>query len=81
MVTWGRSSVGRAPGLQPGGRRFESDRLHQLLHLVPSADARFVGHVTGQDASRSPGGRRQKQFQARSERKRRPGERIFDKVE
>jgi hypothetical protein len=24
----GRSSVGRAPGLQPGGRRFESDRLH-----------------------------------------------------
>ena len=27
-VIWGRSSVGRAPGLQPGCRRFESARLH-----------------------------------------------------
>ncbi len=27
----GRSSVGRAPGLQPGGRRFESVRLHHPL--------------------------------------------------
>ena len=30
----GRSSVGRAPGLQPGGRGFESLRLH---HLAPEA--------------------------------------------
>ena len=28
---WGRSSAGRAPALQAGGRRFESDRLHQRL--------------------------------------------------
>ena len=26
----GRSSAGRAPALQAGGRRFEPDRLHQL---------------------------------------------------
>jgi hypothetical protein len=26
---WGRSSVGRAPGLQPGGHEFEPRRLHQ----------------------------------------------------
>ena len=28
QLSWGRSSVGRAPLLQGGGRRFESDRLH-----------------------------------------------------
>ena len=27
VLLWGRSSVGRAPALQAGGRRFESDRL------------------------------------------------------
>ena len=27
---WGRSSVGRASGLQPEGRRFDSARLHSL---------------------------------------------------
>ena len=29
-LSGGRSSVGRAPGLQPGGRRFDSGRLHQI---------------------------------------------------
>jgi hypothetical protein len=28
--SWGRSSAGRAPALQAGGRRFEPDRLHQF---------------------------------------------------
>ena len=27
---WGRSSVGRAPALQAGGREFESLRLHSV---------------------------------------------------
>ena len=27
---WGRSSAGRAPALQAGGRRFEPDRLHSV---------------------------------------------------
>ena len=26
---WARSSAGRAPGLHPGGRRFEPGRVHQ----------------------------------------------------
>jgi hypothetical protein len=30
---WGRSSAGRAPALQAGGRRFDPDRLHQVLLL------------------------------------------------
>ena len=28
---WGRSSAGRAPALQAGGRRFEPDRLHKRI--------------------------------------------------
>ena len=28
-LKWGRSSVGRAPALQAGGREFDSLRLHQ----------------------------------------------------
>ena len=27
--TWARSSAGRAPGLHPGGRRFDPGRVHQ----------------------------------------------------
>ena len=30
-LTWGRSSVGRAPALQAGGQEFESPRLHHVL--------------------------------------------------
>ena len=33
---WGRSSAGRAPALQAGGRRFEPGRLHILDHSPPS---------------------------------------------
>ena len=29
---WGRSSAGRAPALQAGGRAFESPRLHQRFY-------------------------------------------------
>ena len=28
IVVWARSSAGRAPGLHPGGRRFEPGRVH-----------------------------------------------------
>jgi hypothetical protein len=28
---WGRSSVGRAPALQAGGRRFDPVWLHQFI--------------------------------------------------
>lgn len=31
-VLWGISSSGRAPPLQGGGDRFESDMLHQISH-------------------------------------------------
>jgi hypothetical protein len=34
---WGRSSAGRAPALQAGGRRFDPDRLHH--HRLSSNDA------------------------------------------
>lgn len=34
IYSWGRSSVGRAPGLQPGGRRFEPARLHSARSQV-----------------------------------------------
>jgi hypothetical protein len=30
FAKWGLSSVGRAPALQAGGHRFESDSLHQV---------------------------------------------------
>ena len=33
-LTWGRSSVGRAPALQAGGQEFESPRLHHFLLIV-----------------------------------------------
>ena len=36
MTEWGRSSTGRAPALQAGGRRFDSDRLHQSFRAVSS---------------------------------------------
>ncbi len=31
--SWGCSSAGRAPALQAGGRRFESDQLHHTIIL------------------------------------------------
>ena len=34
---WARSSAGRAPGLHPGGRRFDPGRVHQ----------RLLGHIEG----------------------------------
>ena len=60
-VIWGRghSSAGRAPGLQPGGRRFDPDWLHQPRacffskrgnpHLPPAAheSAMIRGHLNG----------------------------------
>ena len=30
VTVWACSSAGRAPGLQPGGRRFEPDQVHHL---------------------------------------------------
>ena len=42
LVGWGRSSIGRAPGLQPGGRGFESHRLHQLLGVATDEYSAYV---------------------------------------
>jgi hypothetical protein len=33
-ATWGCSSVGRAPDLHSGGRRFDSDQLHQFAEAI-----------------------------------------------
>src|ERR1700752_2958956 len=38
VLSWGGSSAGRAPGLQPGGRGFESHPLH-----VP--EGVYSGHI------------------------------------
>ena len=40
-IIWGRSSVGRAPALQAGGREFDPPWFHQYSVLVMSAFARF----------------------------------------
>src|SRR5581483_1212062 len=32
MLGWGCSSAGRAPGLQPGGHRFDPGQLHQFRY-------------------------------------------------
>src|SRR5215467_12048904 len=34
--SWGCSSAGRAPGLQPGGHRFDPGQLHQKNRLQAS---------------------------------------------
>ena len=41
----GRSSAGRAPALQAGGRRFEPDRLHQAPLGVDLMIGRADGSV------------------------------------
>ncbi len=43
MERWGCSSVGRAPGLQPGGRRFESGHLHWISLIQPDPEKRVQG--------------------------------------
>src|SRR5437899_13019224 len=40
---WGCSSAGRAPGLQPGGHRFEPGQLHQKTRSGEMAWKRFSG--------------------------------------
>ena len=35
-VTWGYSSVGRAPALQAGGQEFESPYLHLIIRKASS---------------------------------------------
>ena len=47
---WGRSSVGRAPALQAGGREFESHRLHcgcksAIQKFHKNANTRFVRYA------------------------------------
>ena len=49
-VSWGCSSVGRAPALQAGGRQFDPDHLHQIrlragssVGLERALDKREVG--------------------------------------
>ena len=48
---WGCSSAGRAPGLQPGGHRFDPGQLHQILlsaasrRLVYSSGMRIIESI------------------------------------
>jgi hypothetical protein len=55
---WGRSSAGRAPALQAGGRRFDPDRLHHPRLLRKRGEARLPSHggnrLLANDESRSP---------------------------
>lgn len=37
VILWGLSSVGRAPALQAGGHRFESDSLQVKVRIPPHA--------------------------------------------
>ncbi len=48
---WGRSSVGRAPALQAGGREFESLRLHFRAKSVREAGLRTL-EVNKEDEAR-----------------------------
>ena len=41
-LTWGRSSVGRAPALQAGGQEFESLRLHLLKRATIKQSNKMV---------------------------------------
>ena len=41
-LIWGRSSAGRAPALQAGGRQFDSVRLHQRHGAAANSRIRFV---------------------------------------
>ena len=47
-VSWGCSSVGRAPALQAGGRQFESDQLHQD-RMFSSVGRASALHAEGQE--------------------------------
>ena len=49
---WGCSSSGRAPRLQRGGCRFDSDRLHLCLRSVNGKHAPFVRPRCGFDSCR-----------------------------
>jgi hypothetical protein len=64
LPPWGRSSIARAPALQAGGRRLDSDRLHQLavaqLASAPRSgrgDRRFESCRRDQQLSGRPCGR------------------------
>ena len=50
-ITWGRSSAGRAPALQAGGRQFDSVRLHQRQAERQAAATGWpmkrTGHIHG----------------------------------
>ena len=48
-ILWGRSSIGRAPALQAGGRGFDTLQLHQDRKAVKKRDIRFdVTDMDGQ---------------------------------
>ena len=46
QVFWGISSAGRAPGLQPGGHRFEPGILHHCFWLHDSLRGREASSLT-----------------------------------
>src|SRR4029077_5031018 len=45
LKPWGCSSVGRAPALQAGGRRFDSDHLHHRLNEAQRRSCRAAAAV------------------------------------
>src|SRR5690349_17428600 len=50
---WGCSSAGRAPGLQPGGHRFDPGQLHQKPRRWPYVVVGFCERRTTKDERRT----------------------------
>ena len=48
LISWGISSVGRAPALQAGGHRFEPGILHQVRRQLGHVELRIEPVVDGQ---------------------------------
>src|SRR5690242_539998 len=51
LIARGRSSIGRAPGLQPGGCRFDPGRLHSVqVLLIPHVRKHLIVRMCGPEA-------------------------------
>ena len=62
-ATRARSSAGRAPGLHPGGRRFEPGRVHQPILARVNHQVRFRERVS-RGRNGGLGGHRERSEQA-----------------
>ena len=61
--TGARSSAGRAPGLHPGGRRFEPGRVHQDLMVAHDGSLGRLRVWVSHASNGGPGGRREQSEQ------------------